>query len=307
MKFLNVLMYLAKNIFINLVITCVTIFLLHFALSQTFQIDSNLLDSIKYVLNLFIFEYGSINLSNTALPTQHIFNSYFAFTFSLSLVSFVFAILFGFVIAYYLAIKPKSIFAKLSNTTFFVLSSIPIFLLGALAIILNKNVSLPITYIDSYYGSFWLSFVSLITPVLLLIILVLPLCVALFYPTLRSIVQSEYYLWAKANGFSKQKIFWTVLIRNFIGEFATKIVFIYLFLMSYTMILERFFYIPGQSFVFQYLTNKSYFSLLMYAILLNMVTIFTIKSAGELLNYLLDAKLEKQSHFILRRRINVKA
>ncbi|QBF34563.1 ABC transporter permease subunit [Mycoplasmopsis phocirhinis] len=204
--------------------------------------------------------------------------------------SFIISFIVGFYLAYLLAHKNKTISIKSINILIFIFSSIPVFILGPLAIIFNKTLNLPTVYIDTYLGSYWQSFLSIFTPILVLSLVIIPLVIGFNYPILKQITQSEYYSWAKANGFSKNKIFWSVIVRNWISAGLSKLVFIYIYLITYSMIIERFFYIPGQSFIFQYLNNPQYLNLLMYSILLNITLIFSIKSLTDLIIYILDIK-----------------
>ncbi|BAP01012.1 oligopeptide ABC transporter permease protein [Mycoplasmopsis californica HAZ160_1] len=293
MKFLNVLMYVFKSAGLNFLIILATIFSFNLAMGSFLLSDYTIYDSFNYLGNLLKFNYGDLNLSSK-MSINSVFNQYFGFSLLLVTISFIFIFVLGFALAYWMCKWTKNKFLTILNSFLIALSSIPIFIFGSFVLIFNKQIALPITYIDTYYGSIAATAFSLLTPILALVLFVLPLNIAINYPIIYKIIFSDYYLWAKANGMSNFKIFWAVLVRNWISHYLQNIIFIYIYLMTYAMVLERFFYMPGQSFIFQYLKSAEYFLLLNYAILLNVVIIFVIKEICLLAIYVLD---EKRKYF----------
>ncbi|MCS4536984.1 MULTISPECIES: ABC transporter permease subunit [unclassified Mycoplasma] len=289
MKIFNYFKYLTKNILINFAIIIIVVFLLHFTFASMLINDYNITQSFQYIANILIFKYGTVK-SQSNVDVTKLYSTYFGNTIYLVSTSFIISFVIGFYLAYLLARKNKAISLKSINIAIFIFSSVPIFILGPIAIIFNKTLNLPTVFIDLYIGNYWETFLSIITPVVILSLVVIPLVVGFNYSSLKEIIQSEYYSWAKANGVSNHKIFWNVVFRNWISSGLQKIVFIYIYLVTYSMIIERFFYIPGQSFIFQYLNNPDYLNLLMYSILMNITLIFLIKSITDLIVYILDIK-----------------
>lgn len=289
MKFLNYLTYLFKNIILNFIVIVAILFFVHFSLSIHYSNNFSLLNSLKYIANILIFNYGTIQL-DTQKSVVDLFNPYFLLSFVILFISFILSFIIGFLISYKLAKNSQNYWLKSINTIIFIVSSIPIFILGALLIILNNSLKLPIIYIDSFYENYAATILSLLVPILTLIIVVVPMIVAFNYPILRKIIQSQYYTHALAMSYSNRKIFFSVIVRNWIAQGVQNFVYIYIFLISFGMVIERFFYIPGQSFIFQYLKDRNYFNLLMHTILVNISIVFVIKSISDLVNYSLDVE-----------------
>ncbi|VEU60853.1 oligopeptide ABC transporter permease [Mycoplasmopsis bovigenitalium] len=298
MKFFNYIEYLLKNILINFCLILISIFLIHFALGFNLVQNFRIQYSFEYIGKILIFNYGNVEL-NSQISVSAIFNPYFYTTFAILIIVLILSLVIGFAIAYNLAKSNNKVFKTLNAALTF-LSAMPIFIIAPLLVIINKYLFLPSVYIDTFYGNLFNTILSLLTPILILCLLVLPLIISINYPIIYDIVKSEYYLWAKANGLSYKKIFWTILIRNWLSKFIEKIVLIYSYLLTLVLVIERFFYIPGQSFIFQYLKQEKYFNLLMYSILLNIVSIIMIKSASELAIFIFDIN-KKQRNIYLRR------
>ncbi|MBU4693879.1 ABC transporter permease subunit [Mycoplasma zalophidermidis] len=262
--------------------------LIHWTLGYSLVPNYQTNFGLEFLKSILSFNYGNIEVNSSSISVFHVYVPYFNFTLFVVLISFVISFGIGFVISYKLAKNNKNAITGSLNIIIFIFSSIPIFILGPIAISFNKWVGLPSIYIDTYFNNFWLTFLSLIVPILILTIVITPLVVAINYPILKEILQSEYYTWSRANGFSQYKIFVTVVLRNWIAKVLQNIVLFYIFLMTYAMIIERFFYAPGQSFIFQYLGQPQYFNLLMFSILINISVIGLIKAVCDLSTYFLD-------------------
>lgn len=279
-----------------LAIILIAVFLFHLILSAFLISNVNILDSLKYIGNLFIRNYGFINI-NSVISVEKLYFSYFKFSMILINISFLISFFISFLIAYALAKNTNNIAANTFNILVFIFSSIPIFILGPIAIGFASKVNLPIMYIESYYGSIFNTMVSLLLPILILVITILPLGISINYQILNKIIIGDYYKMAKANGANNMQLFVKVILKNWVIEYFEKVIYIYIYLLSYSMIIERFFYIPGQSFLFQYLGNPEYFALLMYSILLNIVIISLIKALAELIIFICEP--QKQYYNII--------
>lgn len=296
MRYQQHIWYSIKQIFLYFVAIISTIFILHILLSLFFNTDYKFISSLTFLKNILIFNYGKINIGHE-VKVSGLYFSYFWFSIIIVLVSFIFSFFISFAIAYQLAQNPKQIISSTFNVLIFVFSSVPIFILGPIAIVVARNSNSPIMYIDYFYQNIANTIWSLILPIFVLVITITPLLVSINYQIFYRILNQEYYAFAVGNGYNKSKIFRTVILRNWVSQFLENTVLIYVYLLSYTMIMERFFYIPGQSFVFQYFNKEKYFDLMIYAILINIIFISIIKAISDYSIYLLSTK--KQETFFL--------
>lgn len=292
----NTLWFALRQIIMYFVVIISTILIFHIILGLFLIENFSILSSFQYIFNILIYNYGKVNLGNEVSVTN-IYLPYFGFSFILVIISFVISLIIAFSISYWLVKNNKSIYANAINLIIFIFSSIPIFILGPIAIVFAQKSSMPINFIESYFGNIWLSIYSLILPIIILILVILPLLISINTQILKSIFNSNYYKLAQMNSLSKNYIWHSIILKNWFIEFAQNIILIYIYLLSYCLIIERFFYMPGQSFIFQYLSNSKYFSMLMYSILLNLIVIGCIKSFSELLIYYINPIKEEVKLF----------
>ncbi|QSF13768.1 ABC transporter permease subunit [Mycoplasma sp. Mirounga ES2805-ORL] len=293
MKLQKILIFIAKQIITYFSVIIILLALLNVILGSIIVENYSFSNFINYLKGILTFDYGSF--LDTNIKVNKVFFNHFIFTSILALISFILALIISFWIAYFLAKKnKKNNVAKVLNFITFIFSSIPIVVGGSIAVIIAKSINLPAVYIEPYISNAGYTLLSLILPIFVLTITITPLMVLINYRILINIFKSEYYLMAISNGFSFKKIFLTVILRNWIEEFLKKTILIYVYILSYTLLIERFFYIKGQSLLFQYFGDPRYFNLTMYLFLFNIVTITLIKSIIDLSLYFLNIKNDEQ-------------
>ncbi|WP_391591623.1 Oligopeptide ABC transporter, permease protein OppB [[Mycoplasma] cavipharyngis] len=198
-----------------------------------------------------IFEgnLGKVYVSNLQLP-----NSLFEplqwtllVTFPTFILSVVIGVILGTVSAYYAGRTLDRIITSI--TTF--LSSIPSIVIAPLALLLfYRSFGLPLSFIlprpDAGIG-IDATLLSLITPIFVLTITSLSGYILVTRNQMLNVLTSNYVLIAKTKGLSAKTIFFKYVLRNASLPLSSIILSSFIGLLSGTIILERFFGIPGSA------------------------------------------------------------
>ncbi|KKB26792.1 Oligopeptide transport system permease protein OppB [Mycoplasmopsis meleagridis] len=290
--------YLFKKVFLSLgtlVVVSMFAYLFLFSLIEKEKsLSQSFISFFKNIFNGFgLIRNSSLRIeynSNLNLFLNHLQYTFIFILFSLLIASFLglfLGILFG------LNSNKKS--SIIFSFLIFIITSLPIFILAPIFILIAQNNDLPIIFLKpNEYGLFW-SFLSLIFPVVLLSLVPLTY---IFISTKNLIMQSfleEYVIQMKALGLSNWLILKNALIRNIFANYFANLLNVVLITLGISFILERIFDIPGESLFLINMFDLKEVEAIITFIILNISFLLSLNIISQLL-YIYLANLIKETN-----------
>ncbi|WP_416738049.1 ABC transporter permease subunit [Mycoplasmopsis meleagridis] len=290
--------YLFKKVFLSLgtlVVVSMFAYLFLFSLIEKEKsLSQSFISFFKNIFNGFgLIRNSSLRIeynSNLNLFLNHLQYTFIFILFSLLVASFLglfLGILFG------LNSNKKS--SIIFSFLIFIITSLPIFILAPIFILIAQNNDLPIIFLKpNEYGLFW-SFLSLIFPVVLLSLVPLTY---IFISTKNLIMQSfleEYIIQMKALGLSNWLILKKALLRNIFANYFANLLNVVLITLGISFILERIFDIPGESLFLINMFDLKEVEAIITFIILNISFLLSLNIISQLL-YIYLANLIKETN-----------
>ncbi|KUH47264.1 ABC transporter permease subunit [Mycoplasmopsis meleagridis] len=290
--------YLFKKVFLSLgtlVVVSMFAYLFLFSLIEKEKsLSQSFISFFKNIFNGFgLIRNSSLRIeynSNLNLFLNHLQYTFIFILFSLLIASFLglfLGILFG------LNSNKKS--SIIFSFLIFIITSLPIFILAPIFILIAQNNDLPIIFLKpNEYGLFW-SFLSLIFPVVLLSLVPLTY---IFISTKNLIMQSfleEYVIQMKALGLSNWLILKNALLRNIFANYFANLLNVVLITLGISFILERIFDIPGESLFLINMFDLKEVEAIITFIILNISFLLSLNIISQLL-YICLANLIKETN-----------
>ncbi|WP_041594021.1 ABC transporter permease subunit [Mycoplasma crocodyli] len=268
--------------------------------------NSILLSYLIYFSNLFRFNFGSIfdptiSLSFTNIPS--LFFQYFKWSILIVTTTFLLGIFIGYSLGSLLSYKSNSSTILFFNSLTFSFAAIPLFILAPIFINVAEFYNIPTVFIDNDILNFKDSLYSLIVPILLLLLGSISTFSSLTLSTITEILKTDFILYMKACGMSKWGIFWKGIFRNSWTKLISFVVPIFTSLITFSLIIERIFQIPGQSIILNVIFSKGEINIILFLILINALIIFTMQLLVEFFQILLAASIisKNKNHWFTKK------
>lgn len=309
---MNFYYFLFKKISLAILGVFITLTFLFFFLG--IFINSNfssplVIQYFKYLLSIFTFKFGKIynsTISNSFINPATFYFFYIKLSLIFTLITFLLSIIIGFGIGIFSAYKINTKSEILTNIIIFFFSSIPTFILAPIGIILAEKLDFPINYIDPNLLGFSFTINSFIIPVIILSLGTITIFSILTKKVLLNILNQDYVIIMKANGMSSFKIFWKVIFKNLIINQLNYLIPIYVAMVSYSMIIERIFQIPGQSLLLNSVIKMNELEILSTFIFFTSLFIYLAQALIEILYQTLNVDNKMNFYFkIQNRKINL--
>ncbi len=231
----------------------------------------------------FIFSifssFGSLNsndLKTSFNSPIELFFFYYQYSLFFVGVSFVLSLFLGFIIGIFLAYKNGKISDITISFIIFSMAAIPTFILAPIALIIASINDLPISFINDEYLGFSYTLLSLLIPIALLSFTPIAYFATTTKNNMLEILSENYITVMKSMGQSTNKIFWKGIFKNLFASEINQIVPILLLTISFGLIIERIFQIPGQSLLFTTMFQKHEIDVIMTIIAFKAFLIFLI-------------------------------
>ncbi|WP_156932512.1 ABC transporter permease subunit [Mycoplasmopsis sturni] len=163
--------------------------------------------------------------------------------------SFVICIILGFIIGSLLGYIKNYFWNTFVNLFLYASSSIPVFVIAPLLLVFSEYINWPTLFIDWEYTNIGATLNSLIIPIALICLV----CGSYFTIQVKNatstILGMQYIKLAKVKGMNTWIIYWKYVFANSLIKFLHSITILYSFVLSFSLIIERVFSIPGQSII----------------------------------------------------------
>ncbi|QSF13626.1 ABC transporter permease [Mycoplasma sp. Mirounga ES2805-ORL] len=211
---------------------------------------------LVYLKNFFNGDFGQVYGTYDTVPGyskgEPIPNLFFGplrFSIIVSLPSFVISAIFGVLLGIFAGYKHGKMTDSVINIFVFIFIAVPSFILAPYMIKLFGMLNFPETYVNANEkgADQLLEIKSLIPAIFTMIVSQLAVYTLYTRNQVVTVLTSNYVLIAKTKGLSKMSIFWKYVFRNISIPLAAIIIPSYIFLLSGSIIIERFWRIPGSS------------------------------------------------------------
>ncbi|MBN3535099.1 ABC transporter permease [Mycoplasma procyoni] len=158
--------------------------------------------------------------------------------------------------------------------------ALPSFVIAHLIVLVTSSLGLPFEFRDPRDASGLLTALSLVTPVIVFTLSSLAGYTIFVRNQVVSVLTSNQVLIAKAKGLTKFEIFRKHVLRNSLVILVGILIFSYIGLLSGSIILEKFFRIPGSSTIIVAYTQKGEINVIMFSLVfftaLSLVTLIIV-------------------------------
>lgn len=271
-------------------------------------IKNNEFNNELLIVNYFRFlgsifkDFGKVYSASSFNNAREYFFYYYKFSFLFCFITFIISLCLGFIIGVVSAYKTDR-YPKIASTVIiFILSSIPTFVLAPLALIFAEFTDLPVNFVFSESANFGYTLLSLLLPVAILSISATSFFAIVVKNTTVKILNAEFITIMKATGHSSKNIFFKGVLKNLIAGVINHISAMIIMIISFSLILEIFFQIPGQSLILDSAFKNGEINVLMCLIFFKSLLIFLISAINEIIFNILKADNNMNFEF----KINIK-
>ncbi|VEU68384.1 oligopeptide ABC transporter permease [Mycoplasmopsis pulmonis] len=216
-------------------------------------------------------EFKALNFSVASLYFYFFKNSFLVIFFVI-----IFALFFGVIAGSLFSFYARKKSIQILNTLIYFLSSIPIFIIVALFVLILSKFDLTSFYIPFDQEHFLLWFNSIIQIFFLLFFpmffaitfIVKNICDKLFF--------SEHFMFLLSKGFSIKKIYFYYFLKNIFIKLIPFINVFYMLTFSYSLFVESIFSFTGQSMILTSAFNRGESSIIYFSLFINLIIIFII-------------------------------
>lgn len=298
---INIFTYLLKKIFFLFLSVFVIVSFSYFIVSIYIPnpASANLSEQniiVRYFLylgDILFFKFGLIydeNLQTSFSNPSLLFFNYFKWSFLVIIVTFFLGIILGYIIGVLVAYKYHSSFATGFNTFIFIFSAVPIFIIAPIILSLSENVNIPTLFISPDIISFGITIYSLMIPIAILLLGTIATVSSLTKNAVVFIIRSDYINYIKCCGLSNLQIFFKYILKNSLVSLIGYIPALYVSLITFSLIIERIFQIPGQSIILSNTFELGEINIIMFLILFMTFTILGIQTVVEILQKVLSGR-----------------
>ncbi|WGI36833.1 ABC transporter permease [Mesomycoplasma lagogenitalium] len=219
--------------------------------------------------DFFFLGNPGVIYSDTSEYSQNIPKLFFEplkWTFAVSIPAFLLSVILGITLGVISAYK-RGKWQDTSIATFVtIFVALPSFVIAPFIILITSAMGLPFEFKDPRDVNGWLTAISLISPILVFTLSSLAGYTIFVRNQVVTVLTSNQVLIAKAKGLSKWNIFRKHVLRNASVILVGSLLFSYLSLLSGSIVLERFFRIPGSSTIIVSYTERGEINVIMFSL-----------------------------------------
>ncbi|WP_025755577.1 ABC transporter permease subunit [Mycoplasmopsis cricetuli] len=305
---MKILKLILKRSLIGVVTLFLVLSFFFFILSLTISPSSNIIKQyLNFISGFFKFKFGFFynkSYLNEFGSISNYYNQYFQKSLLVIVPSFFLLMIVGFFLGTVFAYVKNYFLDQIINICLYFFASVPIFVVAPLLIIYAETINIPTIFINSNIDNFLARMQSLILPILLIVILCLSFFTIQVKLKVQEVLKMNLIKFAKIKGGSNIYIYFKHVFKNSFILFLPYTVVTYVFVISYSLLVERLFQIPGQSIILISAFKEKELYLFLYFILTLIVNVIVIEIIIETLILLCNPfyKIEKNSNwFILKK------
>ncbi|MBZ4204051.1 ABC transporter permease subunit [Mycoplasma tauri] len=277
---MNFYKYLAKKISFTFLGVFLILTLFYIILAPLLA-DKNLNDK-PFIVNYFYFigsiftGFGEIYNSSSFSNAQDYFFYYFKYSLLFETIAFSLSLLLGYLTGVFLAYKNGKLSDAVISLIIFIIASIPAFIIAPLMLLLAEVNDIPVNFVTPNVLNTGYMFLSLLLPISILLITSVSFFAVIVKNATVNILRKDFINIQKANGQSSAYIFWKSIFKNLIIDTINKLNSLLIIIISFALVLERIFQIPGQSLIFMSIFNSGEINVMMCLIFFKVLTILLI-------------------------------
>ncbi|NQZ65746.1 MAG: ABC transporter permease [Mycoplasmatales bacterium] len=261
----------------------------------------------EYISGLFHGEFGYIyNLSTSYRTIPELMFEPLKRSAMVSVPSYFIGMIFGLFIGFYAGYKRGKIADYIINVFVTLFTAIPLFIFAIFMIIIGPSLNLPITFRDSNIQSNSTSdmWFSVVAPIIVISLASLASWTFILRNEVGSILASDYILSARTRGLSEWTIFKRYVFRNSMYPYIGSIITSFMIIFSSSLVIEKFFNVPGVSSTLVYSAQNGEINILMFnLIFFSSISLFTqvfVDIAQFSINPLVKANFNSKKSFITK-------
>lgn len=229
-----------------------------------------------------------------------LFFNYYKHSVFLVGVTFFISIFLGFLIGVFLAYKNNTWSEVLLNILIFVFAAIPTFIIAPLMLIFAEFWDLPVNYIEPSILGIGYTALSLLLPIILLSLTSIAYFATVTKNSMIVILKKDYVQTLKACGQSEHSIFWKCIFKNLVISLLNTLTPLLILTISFSLIIERIFQIPGQSLILTTMFSKDELNVIMALIFFKSLVLFIFDLICEVLHDALQVDNKLNLYYTIR-------
>ncbi|WP_406616913.1 ABC transporter permease subunit [Mycoplasmopsis adleri] len=277
---MNFFKYLFKKVLLVLLglflITSLSYVVIFPFINNASLINQPIMNQYFKFLGSIFHSFGQVYHSSSFSNASEYFFYYYKWSLLFEGLTFFFSIIIGFLIGIFLAYKNKKLSEVIVNFIIFLLAAIPTFILAPLILILAEAIDLPVNFILPSNANFGFTLLSSLLPVALLSISAISYYAIIIKNATLKILKQEYITVLKTSGQSSTSIFFKGVFKNLIAATINQVLSMIIIIISFSLILERIFQIPGQSLILTTAFENGEINVLMCLIFYKALLLFTL-------------------------------
>ncbi|WP_027334656.1 ABC transporter permease subunit [Mycoplasmopsis felifaucium] len=292
---MNFLKYLCKKISIailSIILITSLLYVVIFAfINNEFLKSKSLMNQYSEFIGSIFSNFGKVYGSSSFQNAQSYFFNYYKWSLLFEGIAFVISIILGYFIGIFLAYKQGKWSDILISSLIFIFAAIPTFIFAPLMLILAEAIDLPVNFVDPSSATVGYLLLSLILPAALLSISSISFVSIVVKKATYNILKQEYITVLRATGQNSQNIFFKGVFKNLIGDTINQIIPMILLLISFGLIIERIFQIPGQSLILLSSFKDGEINVLMCLIFYKLLLLIGLTIIFEFVSDLINLKI----------------
>lgn len=293
---MNFSKYFFKKILLTFLGIFITVTLGYFVIALF--INNSQINKEPIIKNYFAF-LGSIfsgfgkpfSTNNSGFNSSlELFFHYYKFSLLFVSISFVLSFFIGVFVGIWLGYKNNKMTDLVLSFIVFILAAIPTFIFAPIMLIISEVNDLPVNFIEPSAFGFGYTLLSLMLPISLLSLGIIAFFATITKNNLVQILKKDYVITLKANGLSTLQIFNKAVIKNLFISLVNQIVPILVLTISFSLIIERIFQIPGQSVILISMFDQKEINVIMALVFFKALLLFLLAFICELTYDLLQVE-----------------
>ncbi|WP_029513562.1 ABC transporter permease subunit [Mycoplasmopsis primatum] len=266
---------------IFLVISFFYIIIAPFINNPSFNKHSVIANYFKFLGSIFT-NFGQVYSASSFSNALNYFFYYFKYSLLFEGITFLLTILLGYALGIFLAYKNGKWSEITINLFIFIFASVPVIIIAPLMLILAEFTDLPVNFITADVINSSYMMLSLLLPISILLLATISFFAILVKNAMLKILSQEFILALKTCGQSKWNIFIKGIFKNLIIDTINKLISVLIIIISFSIILERIFQIPGQSLILISALSNGEINVIMCLIFYKAFIIFTLSFGAEI-------------------------
>ncbi|UUD35574.1 ABC transporter permease [Mycoplasmopsis caviae] len=291
---MNFAKYFFKKILLTLLGVLVTITISYFVIVIFINNQNGqpiIKNYFKFLISIFN-GFGKPLLANNSgfKSSLSLFFHYYKFSLLFVGISFVFSFFIGVLVGIWLGYKNNKFSDLAISFIVFILAAVPTFIFAPIMLIISEINDLPVNFVEPSAFGFGFTLLSLMIPISLLSLGIIAFFTTITKSNLVQILKKDYVITLKANGLNSWKIFQKAVIKNLFISIINQIVPILVLAISFSLIIELIFQIPGQSIILISMFEQGEINVIMALVFFKTLLLFILAFICELIYDILQVE-----------------